>query len=416
LRSGKFLLLIGALFFVTPVFAGNPPKFDEWLVSFRERASRTIPAADVDRALAGIRFIPAIVDLDRRQPEFMRSFWRYYTSAVTPTRITRGREIMRTHAGLLEKIGRKYGVQPHIIVAFWGMETNFGTFMGTHRTVDALATLAFDPRRSAFFTEQLLSALRIIAQGHKDPSARGSWAGAFGHFQFMPQTFERFAVDFDGDGKIDLYNSLPDAFASAANYLSSMGWKEKERWGRPVRMSRETGEIWALVNSYEKRTVAQFAALGITAYDGSPLPNSNIDAMLIAPNGVAAPMFLIYDNFALIMRWNAAQSYAISVGMLADEIVGRGTTLTRPEGDDEQPLSFDDVRAVQRRLQGLGLYDGNIDGRVGRQTVRGIKAYQTLMLSGDRRVSPDGSRILTYPSGRPVVPDGWPNRDLLAVM
>jgi len=360
--------------------------------------------------------VPVILELDRQQPEFIRSFWRYHASALTATRISKGREMMRVHAKLLEEIGRKYGVQPHIIVAFWGMETNFGMFMGTYRVVDALATLAFDPRRSAFFSEQLLSVVRIISQGHKDPQVKGSWAGAFGNFQFMPQTFERYAVDFDGDGKIDLFNSLPDSFASAANYLASMGWKEKERWGRPVKIVRESGEVWALVNSYEKRTVSEFSRLGVAAYDGSPLPESDMQALLVAPNGVDAPMFLIYDNFALIMKWNAAQSYALSVGLLADELVEHGASLSKPEGYDEQPLSFDDVRAVQRGLQELKLYEGSIDGRLGRQTIKAIKTYQTMLVKGDRRVSKSGAKILTYPSGRPVVPDGYPNKDLMSMM
>jgi len=404
------------VFFAFPALAENPSGFDEWLVSFKQKASKTIPAAQVERALAGVKFLPEIIESDQKQPEFIRSFWRYHSVALTPTRIAKGREMMKRHAALLEKVGRTYGVQPHVIVAFWGLETNFGMYLGDHRVVDALATLAFDPRRSAFFTEQLLSAVRIISKGHIKPRTKGSWAGAFGQFQFMPQTFERYAVDFDGDGKIDLINSLPDAFASTANYLSSMGWKEKEKWGRPVRIAHGTSRIWALVNTWEKRTVSEFGAAGVVAHDGSPLPESSMEAVLVAPNGVAAPMFLIYDNFAYIMKWNAAQSYAIGVGLLSDELVDRGAELSPPEGYDEQPLSLDDVRAVQQRLKELKLYDGNADGRLGRGTFKAIKAYQTMLLGGDRRVSRDGSKILTYPSGTPILPDGYPNRDLMEAM
>jgi len=423
--SRLLALVLWAVFSTLPASrarAANPPEFDEWVMRFKEKAAKTIPVAEVERALEDVTFMPAILEQDKQQPEFIKSFWRYHASALTSTRIKKGREMMREHAALLEEIGRKYGVQPHIIVAFWGMETNFGMFMGTYRVVDALATLAFDPRRSVFFTEQLLSAVRMISKGHKDPQARGSWAGAFGNFQFMPQTFERYAVDFDGDGKIDLVNSLPDSFASAANYLASMGWKEKERWGRPVKIARESGEVWALVNSYEKRSVAEFARLGVVAYDGSPLPlessshAAKMQALLVAPNGVDAPMFLIYDNFALIMKWNAAQSYALSVGLLADELVEHGAELAKPDDYDEQPLSIDDVRAVQWRLSALRLYGGGADGRLGRQTIKAIKAYQTMLVDGDRRVSKDGAKVLTYPSGRPVVPDGYPNRDLMELL
>ena len=412
------LLALLLLVFAAPAFANtaNPDGFDEWLASFKERASRSIPADEVERALAGVRFIPAIVELDRRQPEFAISFHRYYHNTVTQARIQRGREMLRTHAAILDEVSQRYGVQPHIIMALWGMETNFGGFMGVHRTVDGLATMAFDPRRSAFFTEQLMAAVRIIAAGHKTPDSRGSWAGAFGHFQFMPTTFERYAVDGDGDGRIDFFNSMPDSFASASNYLSRLGWNGRQRWGRPVRLARDTDELWAQVNSFEQLTVREFSRLGVVAHDGSRLPNSDMMGMLIAPNGARGPMFLVYNNFNLIMRWNAAQSYALAVGLLADHIAGAGVTLEWPEGADEPPLSFEQIRGVQRRLQELGLFDANLTGRLGRQTMRGVKAYQNLLLAGDRRVSPDGTPIRYYASGRRIRPDGHPTRDTLVIM
>ena len=313
-------ILCACLFCGAGVFAADPRDFPRWVEAFRKKAGAALPPEQVERALLGVQYLPAVIEADQRQPEFVRSFWRYYEAALSEKRIAEGRRLMRERAATLERIGREYGVQPHVLLAFWGMETNYGTYWGAHPMISALATLAFDERRSAFFTRELLAAIKIMADGHVPHDTMSSWAGAFGNFQFMPTTFERYALDGDGDGKIDLFGSLEDSLASAANYLRALGWREKEKWGRPVKLGHETGELWALVNSYEQRSVAEFGALGVVAYDGSALPPSTTRAYLVAPNGAAAPMFLIYDNFALVMKWNASQSYALSVCLLSDEI------------------------------------------------------------------------------------------------
>ena len=214
--------------------------FDRWLADFRKDArAEGISEATLDIAFKNTTPVVKVLEYDRSQPEFTRSFWNYLDRAISQDRIERGQRLLKKHAGLLAEIHRDYGVQPRFLVSFWGLETNFGDYTGGFPVIDALATLAYDPRRSDFFRKQLIHALQILDGGHISLSRmKGSWAGAMGQAQFMPATFARYAIDRDGDGKKDIWGSLPDMFASAANYLSQVGWNDSETWGREVRLPK----------------------------------------------------------------------------------------------------------------------------------------------------------------------------------
>jgi len=325
-----FLVFFTFLFLGTPVFGSDQKTEDEfrdeflkWVVDFKKTAKEQygINETLLEKAFSEVEYKPKIIKLDRNQPEFVKTFWGYYDNAVHPLRVRRGKAKMKENEKLLKRVEKKYGVPANIIVAFWGIETDYGRNMGNSSIVEVLSTLSFDHRRSKFFTEELINVFKILQSG-KMPleDMKGSWAGAFGNFQFLPSTYLNYSVDCDGDGKADLRNSLADAFCSAANYLSKIGWNENYRWGRPVKFDRNNQKIWAEVNSKEWKDISYFSNLGVTRTNGSRLPRTNINAKLIAPMGVDGPIFLIYDNFKRIMRWNNSTNYALSVGLLSDAI------------------------------------------------------------------------------------------------
>jgi membrane-bound lytic murein transglycosylase B len=349
--------------------------FEECLTSLRERAGgHGLRASTLQEAFASIEYRPRIIELDRAQPEFLQTFWQYFSARATPERVELGRRKLAEHRVLLERIHADYGVRPEYIVAFWGLETNYGSFFGRTPVLDALATLACEGRRESFFTEQLIHALKIIDEGSIGPAdMRGSWAGAMGHTQFMPSTFTAYAVDYDGSGRRDLWNSLPDAFASAANYLSSMGWKDGQRWGREVRLPADFQ--WSLAGLDQRHTLAEWQRLGVRQSDGAALPQGDIEASLLLPAGHRGPAFLVYDNFRIIMRWNASTSYALAVGHLADRIAGQGRLAAQPPAD-ERALSREEVKEIQRNLVQLGHLEGDVDGIAGRETRAAIRRFQ----------------------------------------
>ncbi len=350
--------------------------FGDCLQNLRSQAaSHGYPATTLDRAFAGIEFRPRIVELDRQQPEFMQTFWQYFQGRVTQQRVDRGRQMLSQHRELLNRIHADYGVRPEYIVALWGMETNYGSFFGRTPVLDALATLACDGRRADFFTEQFMHALQIVDEGSIEPAAmRGSWAGAMGHTQFMPSTFTAYAVDYDGNGRRDLWNSLPDAFASSANYLSRIGWNDNQRWGREVRLPAEFD--WSLSGLDTRKPLTEWQRLGVRQANGRPLPVvAGMEASLLLPAGHRGPAFLVYDNFRTIMRWNYSTSYALAVGHLADRIVGAGTLVAQAPSE-VQPLSRAEVKEIQHRLSELGFLDGSIDGIAGSQTRAAARDFQ----------------------------------------
>lgn len=299
------------------------PSFSEWLDDFRRDAlAQGIREATLAAALDGIEPIPRVIELDRRQPEFTLTFQEYMDRVVPPSRVEKGRQMLAENRTLLEKIGGKYGVQPRFLVAFWGIETDFGRVTGGFRVVPALATLAHDGRRSAYFRGELINALKILDQGHIKPADMvGSWAGAMGQCQFMPSSFLNFAVDHDGDGRKDLWNNKADVFASAANYLARSGWKDDQTWGRPVRLP--PGFDPALAGLKTRKSLGEWQKLGVRRADGRDLPKRrDLQAAVVFTEGPGSQAFLVYNNFETILKWNRSTFFAVAVGSLADRIKG----------------------------------------------------------------------------------------------
>ena len=295
--------------------------FKSWIEDLhKEAASQGIGVSTLDSVLPSVQPIPRVIELDRSQPEFTLTLRQYLDRVVPNSRVQKGKKKLQENIALLTEISRKYGVQPRFIVAFWGVETDFGRVDGGFPVIDALATLAYDGRRSKFFRGELIRALRIIDQGHISyADMRGSWAGAMGQFQFIPSSFERFAVDYDGDGRRDIWRNRRDAFASAANYLSGSGWKADETWGREVKLPAGFDE--KLADLKIEKSLAEWQALGVRRADGRDLPSrAGLKGSIVLPEGVTGRAYLAYDNFKTTLRWNRSNFYAIAIGTLADRI------------------------------------------------------------------------------------------------
>jgi membrane-bound lytic murein transglycosylase B len=296
--------------------------FGEWLEGVRsEAAGRGISPGVIDAALSDVAPIERIIELDRRQPESRITFTEYLRRTTPRSRVREGQALLDRHRALLDRVAAAYGVQPRFIVALWGMETSYGANTGGFPVIDALATLAHDGRRSDYFRGELMDALEILDGGHiAVADMQGSWAGAMGQSQFMPSSFLKFAQDFDGDGRRDIWTTLDDVFASAANYLSEAGWTDEETWGREVRLPR--GFDGALVGLEVTRSLAEWGELGVRRKDGSALPDADIGASVVAPDGTSGPAYLVYGNYRAIMQWNRSTYFATSVGILSDRIGG----------------------------------------------------------------------------------------------
>ncbi|PZN31144.1 MAG: lytic murein transglycosylase [Proteobacteria bacterium] len=358
-----------------PGARADEARFTQCLGELQAKASQEgFSATLLERTLATARYEPRVIDLDRRQPEFTETAAGYLDRRVTAARIEQGRAMLRQHRPLLQRLAAEYGVQPHYLLAFWGLESNYGGNYGNMPVLNALATLACDPRRSDYFTAELFQALRILDRGDVQAAQMvGSWAGAMGHTQFMPSAYLLHAVDGDGDGRVDLWGSVPDALASAANYLKSLGWQPGVRWGREVRLPKDF--------SYEHsgldrpKPLAQWHRLGVRDSAGGVLPQAELTAALLVPAGHRGPAFLVYDNFRVIMRWNRSELYALSVGLLADRIAG-AAGLRRPLPADLPRLHRDQVLTLQTRLGELGFDAGTPDGVLGPATRRAISEFQ----------------------------------------
>ncbi|WP_374450082.1 lytic transglycosylase domain-containing protein [Stella sp.] len=302
------------------VAQANEQPFPVWLGEFRQEAlTNGISPAVLEAVLTGLEPIPRVIELDRRQPEGTMTFATYRTRVVAEPRIQQGRQMLQENAGLLAEVERRYGVPARFIVALWGIETSYGRVTGNFPVVASLATLAYDGRRAAFFRSELLNALRILQQGHITPDAMlGSWAGAMGQSQFMPSSFLNHAVDLDGDGRRDIWNSRADVLGSIANYLASSGWVGGFTWGREVRLP--AGMVAA--GADEQRPLAEWARFGVVQADGSPLPAADVAAGIVTPErDGSGPSFIVYENYRVLMRWNRSNYFALAVSDLADRIV-----------------------------------------------------------------------------------------------
>lgn len=349
--------------------------FQTWLADFRrEAAERGISQATLDATMTGLQPLERVLELDRRQPEFIDTFLDYLGKRVNDWRLKKGTEALAQQATLLAEVEARYGIPARYLAAFWGLETNYGNHMGDIPLVAALATLAYDARRPAFFRTQLFDALRILDRGEVAPADfAGSWAGAVGHMQFMPSTWLAYAVDGDGDGRIDLRNSLADALHSAANYLRRIGWRTDEEWGREV--SLPAGFDPALAGLDRPRPVDDWARLGVRGADAAPLPDDARSAALLLPQGIGGPAFLAGPNFQVILRWNRSINYAIAVGHLADRLAGAPAIRTGGQADNRR-LSREQVETLQGYLAALGYDPGTVDGLPGSRTRQAIRAYQ----------------------------------------
>ncbi len=349
--------------------------FQAWLKGFKKQARQDgISQQTLNKAFKNVHLNERVLELDRRQPEFTRTFWQYFNRAVTDWRIETGQKLYEKYKPQLQEVTREYGVPGRFLIAFWGMETNFGGYTGNTPIIESLATLSYDPRRSEFFQKELMAALRIIDQGHIDPDQmKGSWAGAMGQCQFMPSNYLRYAVDADNSGKRDLWNSLPDVFFSMGNFLNELGWQREENWGREVTLP-ENFDL-ALADGRTKRSLDDWRQLGLKLADGRPLPEADMKAALLLPYDYRGPAFLVFDNFDVIKRWNRSDSYALAVGHLADRIVGR-PPLSKTAPKDDKSLTRDQIKELQERLALAGEDIGKIDGIAGSKTRSALRAFQ----------------------------------------
>lgn len=314
---------------IAPVPPLAQPSFEEWLSGVRAEAlTRGIGEATLDRALTGLEPLPIVIQRDRTQAELVQTLDQYLAQRVSRKVVQTAQTMRQSHAELLKQVSEKYGVPQGILVSIWGLESNFGRFSGVRPTIATLATLAYDPRRSAMFRQELFDALKILDSGDVEPAAmRGSWAGALGQPQFMPSSFLLYAQDFDGDGKRDIWKSTPDVFASIANYLATHGWSKDQTWGREVRVPGpvleslpeaaplQTEGCLARRQMTARLPLATWKKLGVRAVTGGPLPVADIDASLVS--GVKRH-FLVYPNYQAILDYNCVNAYGLSVGLLAD--------------------------------------------------------------------------------------------------
>jgi membrane-bound lytic murein transglycosylase B len=306
-----------------------PPKpdFNQWLAALRvEAQQKGIRPSTLNEALDGIQPIDRVLDFDKRQPEFTLTLDQYLAHVLTPQKIAEGRKLLHFHHKLLMAIYHRYKVPPKVIVALWGIESGFGKNIGDYPVVPALATLAYDGRRSQYFRTELLNALTIVDRGATPQQMRGSWAGAMGQCQFMPSTYLKYAQKWEGQGPADIWHTHADIFASAANYLSSVGWNPDESWGRPVKLPANFDA--SLLGLGVKKSVDDWAKLGVRRADGKPLPKSAIQGSIVkADPGRKAtglgPPFLLYDNFRTYLNWNRSVFFGVAAGTLADKIASR---------------------------------------------------------------------------------------------
>lgn len=297
--------------------------FNSWLENVRAEAGKIgVSEATLDRAFKDLHLNSRVIELDRRQPEFTLTFEQYVNRVVPGSRVQKGKEKYREHRKLLQKVGKEYGVQPRFIVALWGIETDFGRVSGGFPVIGSLVTLAYDGRRSKYFRKELMNALRILEEGHILPeNMMGSWAGAMGQNQFMPSSFLRFATDYDGDGRRDIWKTKADIFASTANYLSESGWRGSITWGRKVKLMANLKK--ALIGLRVKKTIDDWQRLGVRRKDGEDLPKQKILAsILVYGTGPGARAFMVYDNFRTILKWNRSNYFALAVGLLSDGLRG----------------------------------------------------------------------------------------------
>jgi len=367
-----FLRFICLILLSTSIFA-NTQTFEDFLSNIHQLAAEQgVSKTTIDKAFDQLTPNPDILKSDANQAEFSQNFWKYLNKRVSQYRLDNGYDTLKQNRSLLNKTYQQYGVPAHVLVSFLGLESNYGNNTGSSNLIRSLATLAYDPRRSEFFTRELISLLKLIDDGKVPVDAKGSWAGAMGAVQFMPSNVIAYGVDADKDGKIDLWNDQEDILASAANFLERLGWNRGEKWGREVTISEDFH--YETIGLNTKKQLADWQALGVRSANGSNLPNSSMAASLILPMGHKGPAFLVYQNFRSILGWNHSILYALAVGHLADRLSGGGALLAAPI--DEPLLKRDDIVAIQQTLSLLGYDAGEADGIAGPKTRGAARDFQ----------------------------------------
>ena len=352
-------------------------QFQRWVADFRGvAASNGVSNSTFDRAFRNVTAPdPEVLEKARYQPEFVAPVWDYFDNRINEHSISVGRQMLRQWKPWLDRIESAYGVDRHILLAIWSMESNYGEILKNENVmrsvVRSLATLAYaDKRRSRFGREQLIAAMKILQSGDIDEGhLTGSWAGAMGHTQFIPTSYLAYAVDADGNGKRDIWNSVPDALATAANLLRKNGWQTGQTWGYEVTLP--SGRKFPAGSM----TLSQWQSIGVTRARGKPYPSPGMNAELKALDGREAPAFLMTRNFFVLKRYNNADRYALAVGLLADEIAGYGG-LVRDWNRPFTRLSFAETQELQKHLSAHGYYDGKIDGKIGSGSRSAIQAIQ----------------------------------------
>ena len=368
--------------------------FQQWIKGFRSRAlSRGISAGVFDRAFRGVKYDPEVIAKDRHQSEFTKQIWDYLDSATSPVRIKNGKAALRKYSRTLDRIEARYGVEKEVVAAIWGVESAYGAQRGDVDIIQALATLSYDGRRGKFFEQQLIAALKILQSGDVRPRGmKGSWAGAMGHTQFIPTSYLAYAQDFNGDGKRDIWSNDPtDALASTAYYLAKFGWRKGQPWGVEVVFPK--GFNFGLANRKILKLPSEWGALGIRAASGRPVPDYG-RASILLPAGSAGAAFMIFNNFAVLERYNTADAYVIAVGHLSDRLAG-GPPIKANWPRGYAPLSFRQKKEMQRRLTRKGFKLDKIDGIIGPNTINAIRAFQQSV---------------------GVTPDGYPSQELLKLL
>ncbi|PKF63639.1 lytic murein transglycosylase [Psychromonas sp. psych-6C06] len=294
--------------------------FEQYVTALKSEAiEKGIDPSVVNSAFENVEFLQRSVKSDKEQPEFKLTLDTYIPRAVPDWKIKQAREAYKKHYHLLHKIGKEYGVQPRFIVALWGIETNFGRLTGRHYIISSLTTMAYEGRRETLFKKQLFAALTILDEGHiEQDKFIGSWAGAMGQVQFMPTSYLNYAVDYDGDGKKDIWNNYADVFASAANYLKTEGWDDSETWGRQVLIPEDFDTELAGIK--KKKTLAEWQAIGVRRFDGSALPKVDMNASIVIPDDASGRVYLAYNNYEVLMHWNRSYYFATAVSYLSERI------------------------------------------------------------------------------------------------
>ncbi|WP_415233865.1 lytic murein transglycosylase [Pseudorhodobacter sp.] len=380
---------VAAMADVTPV--ADTQGLQTWIAAFRLRAAAAgISGAVMDQALTGLSYDPDVIRRDRNQSEFTKTIWDYLDTAASEARVTNGKAALAKNAAVLARIEAKYGVEKEVIAAIWGLESAYGTFRGTVPTIQSLATLAYDGRRATFFEAELLAALKILQSGDtKAATMQGSWAGAMGHTQFMPSSFLAYAVDFDGDGKRNIWGDDPtDALASSAAYLAGFGWTKGAPWGLEITLP--AGFDYEQTSERVKKPVAAWQALGVRRVDGGDLPDHGAASVLL-PGGARGAAFLIFSNFQVIERYNSADAYVIAVGHLAD-LLKDGMRIKSGWPRDLRALTLEERLDLQSRLTRSGFDTLGIDGKMGPNTIAAVKGFQR---------------------ANGIVADGYPSLDIL---